>query len=101
MKYRIFISSVQRELAKERRAIADYIRKDALFSKFFDVFLFEEMPASSVTAQKGLSRRGGVLMSKEGKFLIFCMECYRAEKGLSGREVIVADIDDYIRRRVA
>ena len=29
MKYRIFISSVQRELAKERRAIADYIRKDA------------------------------------------------------------------------
>ena len=40
-------------------------------------------------------------MSKEGKFLIFCMECYRAEKGLSGREVIVADIDDYIRRRVA
>lgn len=67
-------------------------------------------------------------MSKEGKFLIFCMESYRAEKGLSGREVsalfakyglydyvtryfdslhttgvkyIVADIDDYIRRRVA
>ena len=26
-------------------------------------------------------------MSKEGKFLVFCMECYRAEKGLSGREV--------------
>ena len=52
MKYRIFISSVQREFAKERKAIAEYIRKDALFGKFFDVFLFEEMPASSATAQK-------------------------------------------------
>ena len=52
MKYRIFISSVQREFAKERKAIAEYIRKDALFGKFFDVFLFEEMPASNVTAQK-------------------------------------------------
>ena len=65
-------------------------------------------------------------MSKEGKFLIFCMECYRAEKGLTGREVselfakygvsdyvmryfdslhttgvkyIVADIADFIRSR--
>ena len=33
MKYRIFISSAQREFAKERKAIADYVRKDALFGK--------------------------------------------------------------------
>ena len=52
MKYRIFISSVQREFAKERRALADYIRRDALFGKFFDVFLFEEMPATNVSAQR-------------------------------------------------
>ena len=26
-------------------------------------------------------------MSEEGKFLVFCMECYRAAKGLTGREV--------------
>ena len=26
-------------------------------------------------------------MSEEGKFLVFCMECYRAEKDLTGREV--------------
>ena len=51
MKFRLFISSVQKEFAKERRAIASYIRKDAVFSKFFEVFLFEESPASSVTAQ--------------------------------------------------
>ena len=30
MAYRIFISSVQREFAKERKALAEYIRKDAL-----------------------------------------------------------------------
>ena len=67
-------------------------------------------------------------MSREGKFLVFCMECYRAEKGLSGLEVsvlfakygvydyvtryfdslhttgvkyIIADIDDYIRTQAA
>lgn len=67
-------------------------------------------------------------MSKEGNFLVFCIECYRAEKGLSGREVsalfakygvydyviryfdslhttgenyIVADIDAYIHSQAA
>ena len=46
MSERIFISSVQKELAEERRAIRDYIRGDALFRRFFDVFLFEDLPAS-------------------------------------------------------
>ena len=41
MKFRIFISSVQREFSRERRQLAEYIRKDLVFSKFFDVFLFE------------------------------------------------------------
>ena len=45
MKYRIFISSVQRELAKERKALAEYLRKDAILGRFFEVFLFEEVPA--------------------------------------------------------
>lgn len=45
MKSRIFISSVQREFAKERKDIASYIRKDAILGKFFEVFLFEEVPA--------------------------------------------------------
>ena len=45
MAYRIFISSVQHEFAKERKALASYIRKDAILGKFFEVFLFEEVPA--------------------------------------------------------
>lgn len=57
MKYRIFISSVQREFVRERKAIADYIRRDALFGKFFEVFIFEETPAASVSAQSERVRR--------------------------------------------
>ena len=45
MSQRIFISSVQREFAKERKALAEYLRKDAILGRFFDVFLFEEVPA--------------------------------------------------------
>jgi hypothetical protein len=46
MMIRIFISSVQKELAAERRAIKDFIRNDPLLGRFIgDVFLFEDIPA--------------------------------------------------------
>lgn len=51
MTYRIFISSVQREFAKERKALADYIRKDMLLGMFFDVFLFERTAAQNRAVQ--------------------------------------------------
>ena len=38
---RIFVSSVQREFAVERKALAEYIRTDALLGRFFEVFIFE------------------------------------------------------------
>ena len=43
---RIFISSVQPEFAAERAALRDYLRGDALMRRFFDVFLFEDVPAA-------------------------------------------------------
>ena len=43
---RIFISSVQREFTEEREALRDYLRGDPLMRRFFDVFLFEDVPAS-------------------------------------------------------
>lgn len=46
MKQRIFISSVQKEFAEERQALKAYLFGDALLSRFFDVFLFEDIPAS-------------------------------------------------------
>lgn len=47
----IFISSVQSEFAEERKRLAEYIRQDALFSRYFEPFLFEELPAQDMSAQ--------------------------------------------------
>ena len=41
----IFISSVQPEFAQERAALRDYLRGDPLMRRFFEVFLFEDVPA--------------------------------------------------------
>ena len=49
---KIFISSVQKEFAAERRALAKYIREDAILGKFFEVFLFEEVPAQERSASE-------------------------------------------------
>lgn len=47
MALRVFISSVQKELAEERRAIKNFILADPLLRRFIDdVFLFEDIPAS-------------------------------------------------------
>ena len=46
MTERIFVSSVQRELAEERRAIRDFIQRDPLMRRFFSVVLFEDLPAA-------------------------------------------------------
>ena len=43
---RIFISSVQGEFAEERAALRDYVHGDMLMRRFFEVFLFEDVPAS-------------------------------------------------------
>ncbi len=42
----IFISSVQREFADERRALADFIRGDPLLRRYFAAFTFEDLPAT-------------------------------------------------------
>ena len=49
---RIFISSVQSEFAEERKRLCDYIRQDALLGKFFEPFIFEELPAINLSAQE-------------------------------------------------
>ncbi|WP_419162885.1 DUF4062 domain-containing protein [Candidatus Palauibacter sp.] len=43
---RIFVSSVQREFSREREHLRDYVRGDPLMRRFFEVFLFEDAPAS-------------------------------------------------------
>lgn len=45
-RYSLFISSVQKELAEERRTVKDFITHDPLLNRFIsDVFLFEDIPA--------------------------------------------------------
>ena len=47
MTRRIFISSVQKEFAKERKALGEYLRNDPLMRRFFDAFIFErDVPAA-------------------------------------------------------
>jgi predicted HTH transcriptional regulator len=48
----IFVSSVQKELASERRAVKDFVQSDALLRRYFDVFLFEDLPASGRRADE-------------------------------------------------
>ncbi len=49
MRDSIFVSSVQKELAKERQGLRDFIRGDALLGQYFDVFLFEDLPANDAS----------------------------------------------------
>lgn len=42
----LFVSSVQKELNAERRAIKSFLQNDPLLRRFFDVFLFEDLPAN-------------------------------------------------------
>lgn len=46
----LFISSVQKELAQERRAVKDFVQADPLLLRFFNVFLFEDLPAADMRA---------------------------------------------------
>jgi predicted HTH transcriptional regulator len=43
---RIFISSAQKEFAAERASLRDYLRADPLLGRFFEIFLFEDLPAA-------------------------------------------------------
>lgn len=49
---RVFISSVQSEFSEERAMLSHYIRTDVLLGKFFEPFIFEEVPANEDSPQQ-------------------------------------------------
>ncbi|MEW6441831.1 MAG: ATP-binding protein [bacterium] len=49
---RLFMSSVQKEFQRERRAVKDFVQGDALLRRFFEVFLFEDLPAGDRRADE-------------------------------------------------
>ena len=74
---RFFISSVQREFAIERAALREYLHGDALMRRFFEPFLFEDVPAADSPGdeQTGTStsdriRRCGIAGLSEPGFAI-------------------------------
>lgn len=48
----IFVSSVQKELAEERGTLKEYVHNDPLLRQYFEVFLFEDLPASGRRADE-------------------------------------------------
>ncbi|MDR1544704.1 MAG: DUF4062 domain-containing protein [Prevotellaceae bacterium] len=49
-KKRVFISSVQSEFVEERQILNDYLTTDALLGRFFEPFIFENVPALNASA---------------------------------------------------
>ena len=50
--FKIFISSVQSEFEDERIALKTFIESDKLLGNYFDVFLFENLPAKGAPSEK-------------------------------------------------
>ncbi len=48
----IFVSSAQKELAEDRRAVKAFVEGDALLRRYFTVFLFEDLPAADRRADE-------------------------------------------------
>ena len=57
MKQRIFISSVQKEFAKERQALKAYILGDALLSRFLMCFCLKTSRRETVAPMPFMSRK--------------------------------------------
>ena len=73
MKELIFISSVQKELSDERKALRNFILENRLFSRHFNVFLFEDLPAKD-------QRPDNLYLDKVDKCTIF-LALYAKEYG--------------------
>ncbi len=81
---RVFISSVQHEFAQERRLLCDYIRTDSLLGRFFVPFIFEDMPATEISAQKAYLTQAAACHIYIGLF--GTQYGYEDEEGLSPTE---------------
>ena len=51
MKYKIFVSGVQKELKEERFAVKSLIAENVLLKEYFSAFLFEDYPAKGKSAK--------------------------------------------------
>ncbi len=56
-KFKVFISSDQKELGTERIAIKEVIAEKEILSRYFEVEMFEEFPPMDISAQRGAIER--------------------------------------------
>lgn len=83
-KYILFISSVQKEFANERKSLVDYINTDVLLGSFFIPFIFEEIPANTASVQEVYVKQ--VIQSDIYIGLIGEQYGYEDEQGISPTE---------------
>jgi hypothetical protein len=51
-KSKIFVSSNQTEFSVERREIKQFIETNPIYNNFFEVFIFEDVPAERLPPQE-------------------------------------------------
>lgn len=84
MKYKIFVSANQKELKEERIAVKEIILDNLTLRDFFDVFLFEVLPAKGSSAESTYLKE----VDKSDIYLgLIGNECgVKGKDGLSGTE---------------
>lgn len=88
-RYKIFISANQKELQKERFAIRDIVNSSEAIRGFFDVFLFEDLPA------KGKSPVKTYLKHVDDSDIYICV--IGMEYGIKGKDRLSATEREYRR----
>jgi len=89
MKYKIFISANQKELRKERLAVKEVINDNQTLRNFFDVFLFEDLPA------KGKSPVRTYLKHVDNSDIYICI--IGKEYGIKGKDDLSATEREFRR----
>ncbi len=99
MKYKIFVSGVQKELKEERFAVKELIAGNVLLKEYFKIFLFEDSPAVSKPAKSAYIDRVrkcdiylGILgneYGKAGKNKLSATEHEFREAQKTNREVLI------------
>jgi predicted HTH transcriptional regulator len=87
MKYKVFISGAQKELKLERIAAKKFITENVLLRDYFEIFLFEDLPAKSKSAEK-------VFLEEVSKCDIY-VGLFADEYGASGSDNISATEKEY------
>jgi len=89
MKYKIFVSGNQKELKDERFAVKEVVNNSASLRNFFDVFLFEDLPA------KGKSPVAAYLKQVDNSDIYICI--IGKEYGIKGKDGLSATEREFRR----